>query len=828
MRTLLSLALVLLLGSWVSAHADSLADVERPSSSIPGCLNDWAVPNLPDGTHTCEGTAVAQIWKERAASVASASDVVTGASRDPNRTDKQAVIDALNVLAASADVIAATYHPQASDENRFADMLAWMRQRFQDFQLPIPASLGDGFRILQKRLADPRLLIVDRNAVYDRGAMMVAAFNEAVVETSDSIAPETDAAVFRAHQAAVAGAQAADEGKIDTDAASTAIAKAAGPDDAGIAETQSDILQASIAAHPNQSHYLPRTWRRLSAIPSGLLGLVVVCAVFMLFSLKRNTATYGFRHALGYSLVIVVAAAISWLVAFLPFAVGIFPNGIWVAVVWLMLFVILLFGWRRFVPAWVKASFMGQGSSTHGTAHFSAVKEATDRNHLAPGAPSDAFALGWLHGTGKLADGRFRQDGHILTCAPTGAGKGIGAVIPNLLDYPGSAFVLDFKGENYAVTAGARRAAGQDVFLIDPFGITGAPSHGMNWLDALDPEDPDVVALAGAMAEMLIAPTSKETDPHWTETARELVRGLLIYVAGLPPERRCMNELRTILTGSEDDWAETLAHMLDDPLRGHRIVARTATAHLNRPERERASVLSTATRHTAWLDDPRLAATLSRSDFDLRDLKRRRMTVYIALPPDRLRPSLGFVRGFIGLALNAMTATQGKPEARVAFFLDEFGQLGRMDSLADNITILRGYGAQFWLFVQDLSQLKAVYPRWQSFLANTTQQFFGTADYDTAKYLSDALGQFTVSFTTSGSSTSTGYGQHGGSVSSNEHVQSRSLMTPDEVMRLGPEQPIVMISREAPYLLFRLNYLTDAPYAGKFDPNPMHLAKAGE
>ena len=61
-----------------------------------------------------------------------------------------------------------------------------------------------------------------------------------------------------------------------------------------------------------------------------------------------------------------------------------------------------------------------------------------------------------------------------------------------------------------------------------------------------------------------------------------------------------------------------------------------------------------------------------------------------------------------------------------------------MDSLADNITMLRGYGAQFWLFVQDLSQLKAVYPRWQSFLANTTQQFFGTADYDTAKYLSDA------------------------------------------------------------------------------------------
>ena len=85
-----------------------------------------------------------------------------------------------------------------------------------------------------------------------------------------------------------------------------------------------------------------------------------------------------------------------------------------------------------------------------------------------PAVPADAFALGDLpnisHGRG-----RFYHDGHILTCAPTGAGKGVGAVIPNLIDYPGSAFVLDLKGENFAVTARARRQAGQYVFLIDPF-----------------------------------------------------------------------------------------------------------------------------------------------------------------------------------------------------------------------------------------------------------------------------------------------------------------------------------------------------------------------
>ena len=101
-------------------------------------------------------------------------------------------------------------------------------------------------------------------------------------------------------------------------------------------------------------------------------------------------------------------------------------------------------------------------------------ERATVIKHHARSAPPDASVLGWLRGTKHLADGRFRQGGHVLICAPTGAGKDLGAVIPNLLDYPGSAFVLDFKGKNYAVTAATRRAAGQDVFLIDPFGITGA------------------------------------------------------------------------------------------------------------------------------------------------------------------------------------------------------------------------------------------------------------------------------------------------------------------------------------------------------------------
>ena len=115
-------------------------------------------------------------------------------------------------------------------------------------------------------------------------------------------------------------------------------------------------------------------------------------------------------------------------------------------------------------------------------------------------------------------------------------------------------------------------------------------------------------------------------------------------------------------------------------------------------------------------------------------------------------------------------------------------------------------------------------------MANTTQQFFGTADYDTARYISDALGRHAISFETRSSSRQITLSLKPGTSSSGlgEHLQARSLLTPDEVMRLGPTRPIVMISGEPPYLLSRINYLTDTAYAGRFDPNPMHLEVAAE
>jgi hypothetical protein len=213
---------------------------------------------------------------------------------------------------------------------------------------------------------------------------------------------------------------------------------------------------------------------------------MIVAGVVLLFatiSFWRASNRFGLKRTLEKVLRFGLGIPLTWMVLATARDLTGFPSNGLIFPLWGLSVIIVLTAGGALVPGPVRrlwaSLFHAPELHTHGTAHFGTARNAA--RHLAPAAPEDAFVLGILRDAPRGADRRFRQDGHVLTCAPTGAGKGIGAVIPNLLDYPGSAFVLDFKGEIHAVTASARRALGHDVILIDPFGVVGAPTRSLNW-----------------------------------------------------------------------------------------------------------------------------------------------------------------------------------------------------------------------------------------------------------------------------------------------------------------------------------------------------------
>jgi type IV secretion system protein VirD4 len=409
---------------------------------------------------------------------------------------------------------------------------------------------------------------------------------------------------------------------------------------------------------------------------------------------------------------------------------------------------------------------------------------------------------------------RLKTDRHMLTLAPTRSGKGVSSIIPNLLTWPGSAVVIDPKGENAAVTARRRREMGQRVYVLDPWGITGERGASFNPFDLVGHGGSELGEDAALIADALIATTPGAEESHWAEESRALIAGLILHVmTSEPPERRNLGHMRALLTLGAEDFCKVLEAMSKSKA-ADGLVARAGNRHLQKDEREASGVISTAQAHTHFLDSARLRTCLSSSTVDFRRLKREAMTVYLVLPTKRLRTHARWLRLVIAMTLDLLASELAPPPMPVLFILDEFAALGRLGVIETAIGLLAGYGAQLWPIVQDLAQLRGLYPqRWESFIANSHIQTFGTADPGTADYIGRMLGHRTVTIRSENASLDRG--------GSDSYMRtSRPLMMADEILRLPLDRQILLMQGIRPVLADKVRYYEDAAFAGMFDPNP--------
>ncbi len=424
----------------------------------------------------------------------------------------------------------------------------------------------------------------------------------------------------------------------------------------------------------------------------------------------------------------------------------------------------------------------------------------------------------------------FGDNGHMLTFAPTGAGKGVSAVIPNLLMYPGSVVVIDPKGENAFVTARRRKELGQAVHILDPFGKVASkyPSASFNPLDWIDVDDDDAAENIALLAEALAPADSKSSDPFWNNEGRAVIAGLLLHIAAHePPEKRNLGRLRELLSLAPTEWRGLLEQMGQSE---NELVRRAGNRIAQKPEKEMASVLSTAQSHTHFLDSPKVQAVLSKSTVDFRMLKKEPASIYLVLPADQLQNQGRWLRLMITSLLRAMTWDETpaagpdaekqpapkiiKPKHDVLFLLDEFAALGHLSSIKTAFGLMRGYGLKLWPILQDLPQLQGLYKDdWQTFIANAGAiQVFGTNDRATAEYVSKMIGTETVD------TASKTYSQAGASESMG--LAGRPLMMPDEVMRIEKEQSLVLLRGMPPLLCRRIIYHRDGTFTPHKDDNP--------
>ncbi len=393
----------------------------------------------------------------------------------------------------------------------------------------------------------------------------------------------------------------------------------------------------------------------------------------------------------------------------------------------------------------------------------------------------------------------YDGDAPLLTCAPTGAGKGRGVLIPNLLSYPGPVIVVDIKGELCQITGRRRREMGQQVAVLDPFRLVTARSDSLNPLDLLAFPRSDIDSDAEMLASLLAVGNTFEKEPYWNITANGLIAGLIAHIASLPPKDRHLGQLRGWLYHHDLDMA--IATHLDKGTVKSRMARDQFVAYLAAPhEQTRPCIRTTACSYVSALGSEQVLETLRASSFRLQDVyDGRPLSIYIVIPPEKLESHRALLRLWVGTLMTAVMRRTTMPRQRTLFLLDECAQLSSLPVLRQAITLLRGSGLQTWTFWQDLSQLRQIYPDdWQTIVSNShVLQVFGITNHNTAKEWGELVGQ-----------------------------------RQENLACLAPEDAVVLRHGLGSLVCRRPDYLTDQTFAGQFDANQrftlQDLARRGQ
>ena len=341
---------------------------------------------------------------------------------------------------------------------------------------------------------------------------------------------------------------------------------------------------------------------------------------------------------------------------------------------------------------------------------------------------------------------------HFMTIAPTRSGKGVSVIIPNLLRYRASCIVIDPKGENAWITAKYRREnLGHKTIILDPWGEVNRRYGDLigekeaiatfNPLSVLDPASDHFADDVAYIADALIINEGK--DPHWDNSARELVAGLISYCvesfgteASLPMVRLLLSKPISEISGIAVDAQKFGPESVSARKLGRFVVE----------SKEIGSIVSTALTQTAFLDSAKLAQNLSSSSFSFDDLINGLATIYLVLPVDKLYTYGRWFRLMVSLGIRTVARNTKKLHGPVLFMLDEFGTIGKLSAVAQAFGLMAGLQLCLWAFVQDLNQLKRDYPDdWETFIANCEViTAFDVMDQFTAKYISEMLGTQTV------------------------------------------------------------------------------------
>lgn len=465
--------------------------------------------------------------------------------------------------------------------------------------------------------------------------------------------------------------------------------------------------------------------------------------------------------------------------------------------------------------------FRSPPQALHGDARFASGGDLAKKGMFKPQANGIVI--------GKMGNKLIRLGGQqfVILAAPTRSGKGVGVVIPNLLDYQESIVVLDIKQENFDLTSGWRKAQGHDIYLFNPF-AEDKRTHRWNPLSYVSNDPAFRISDIQAIAAMLY-PDGDAGQKFWVSQARNAFMAIALYLferfdhqlgKGAESGSLSFPTLGAIYRLSSGDGNSELkpfmrARSQEPFLSSH---AKTAFAGmLSQADETFASILGTFKEPLNAFINPILDAATSANDFLLTDVRKKKMTIYIGIQPNKLAESRLIINLFFSQLINQNT--KELPQNNKALkhqcllLMDEFTSIGKVDIIASAVSYMAGYNIRLLPIIQSMAQLDATYGKdiSRTIITNHALQIvYAPREQQDANDYSEMLGYTTVkkdSFT------------RGREFSRSESKERRALMLPQELKAIGFDKEIFFYEGiPQPVLCEKIKYYQDKTFTSRLLP----------
>jgi type IV secretion system protein VirD4 len=466
----------------------------------------------------------------------------------------------------------------------------------------------------------------------------------------------------------------------------------------------------------------------------------------------------------------------------------------------------------------------------HGDAQFARAAEIARAGLLSP----EGIILGKYRGRYLILPGQQS----VVLAAPPRSGKDVGVCIPNGLTWRGSLVQVDIKRENWTLTAGYRAACGQECFRFEPLHPTGDTAR-WNPLSYVSASPDRRINDIQRIADILYA-ESPGTDPFWVASARSLFVGICLYLFETASLPKTLGEVRRQGMASDDEgfgahWRRIVQGRQSGKFPLSAECVRALFDVIDLAPVTASSVRKTFTSRLDLFANPLLDAATSADDFDLRDLRKKPLSIYVCVQPDdlhRLRPVLSmFFQQTIGLQTQQLPEHNPALKYQVLMLLNEFTALGKIPIVAESMSYMPGYNVRVLLVIQAPSQLREVYGVFaaETMLKSVAVRIaFAPKDYSDAKELSDELGFTTVRVRSDSRPAFMAWNRQSGRQRSSTYSQApRALLLPQEVKEIGNDQALIFCEGVRPIRCTKVRYYNDRQFRKRLLPAPAHATPGG-